>query len=303
MKAYVFPGQGVQRVGMGKKEWENSTEVKMLFDTAAEIVGPDLQRIMFEGPAEELDQTINAQPAIFLASYSRYLLAKGPPDLAAGHSLGEFTALTAAGAFDFVSALRLVSRRAELMHWICQRTDGAMAAIKGLDLPSIRIMCHETSLSPSFVAQAANINSPDEIVISGHREAVEAVMNWVRRLESVSITQLRVAGAFHSPLMEPARALFETALREVLIQPCRFPVYSSIEAVAFGSTEHIRSLLDRQLSAPVRWHDTIEKMVEDGANHFTDIGPRRVLYSLLQSSFPLLEVEVPGFSWDLARSR
>lgn len=304
MKAFVFPGQGVQHVGMGKREWEASGQIRALFDRAEPQIGPRLREIMFNGPADELDKTINAQPAIFLASYARFLMLNERCDVTVGHSLGEYTALVAAGALSFTDALGLVIRRARYMQEVCDAgPKGAMAAIRGIDEFDAARMCFVAKNQFGKTVVPANINAPWEIVISGDETAVQYVVDWVRPW-ATQITHLRVAGAFHSPLMEPARVRLASDLSALrALNPLSIPVYSSITAERFGSTEDIRSTLMRQLTARVRWHDTIENIVRDGAITFVDIGPRHVLYRLISSSFPNIISMIPRFPWEPNRQR
>lgn len=305
MKAFVFPGQGVQYVGMGRKEWEASDRVRQLFERAESIVGPHLRQLMFEGPVDELDRTVNAQPAIFLTSYARYLLLGDSCDVAAGHSLGEYTALAATGVFSVMTALKLVQCRARYMQYLCDSGPaGSMALIKGLCAADLERLCSAAQAQYGLIVTPANLNSPDEIVISGHKLAVQKVSDWTCGLGALTVMPLRVAGAFHSPLMERARQQLVKDLN-ALTGLCsgRFPVYSSTTADRYGSTNDILVKLMKQLTAKVRWHATVEAMVQDGVTTFVDVGPRRVLYRLISSSFPKVASEIPGFVWEPARWR
>ncbi len=297
MQAFVFPGQGVQYVGMGKKEWETSAEVRKLFASAEPIVGQRLIEVMFHGPVEELNRTANAQPAIFLVSYARFVLLQGSRcDMAAGHSLGEYAALVAAGVLSFSDALELVYRRGRYMQEVCDSgPPGTMAAISGLGRNMAEVLCWRVSKETKLAVCPANFNSHDEIVISGHQTAVQAVLEQASSLKVNLITKLRVSGAFHSPLMEPARLKLARDLDSLSTVPSRFFVYSSTARGVFGANDDVRGKLQRQLTAPVEWLTTVQTMIHEGATSFIDVGPKRVLYHLIKSSFPHVDVSIPLF--------
>lgn len=282
-KAFIYPGQGSQFVGMAKDLYENYTEVRNIYTKANEILGFDLAKISFEGPEETLKQTRITQPAIFLHSASLiHLLWKKElqPDMAAGHSLGEYSALYSAGAFTFEDALRLVKIRAELMQKAGETNPGTMAAIIGLDTEKVKPVCEEASAFG--VVQVANVNSPVQIVISGSIEGVEKAVELARAKRAKKAVPLVVSGAFHSPLMESARDGLEKALNEVEVKEARFPVYTNVDANPVTKPDDIRYYLSQQLTSPVRWLETIQNMIRDGAGEFFEIGPGTVLTGLLR---------------------
>ncbi len=275
--AYVFPGQGSQAVGMGKDIYENNAEAKAMFEQANEILGFRITDIMFAGTPEELKQTKVTQPAVFLHSV---VLAKAlgiKPDAVAGHSLGEFSALVAAGALSFEDGLKLVSKRAMAMQRCCEQQPGGMAAVLGLDDKSVEEVC----ASIDGVVVGANYNCPGQLVISGSEEAVDAACVKLKEAGARRALRLPVGGAFHSPLMEPARQELEAAIAEANFMTPVCPVYQNVDAQPYTDAESIKKNLIAQLTAPVRWTQIVEKMVEDGVTEFTEVGPGTVLQGLV----------------------
>ncbi len=275
--AYVFPGQGSQAVGMGKDIYENNAEAKAMFEQANEILGFRITDIMFAGTPEELKQTKVTQPAVFLHSV---VLAKAlgiKPDAVAGHSLGEFSALVAAGALSFEDGLKLVSKRAMAMQKCCEQQPGGMAAVLGLDDKSVEEVC----ASIDGVVVGANYNCPGQLVISGSEEAVDAACVKLKEAGARRALRLPVGGAFHSPLMEPARQELEAAIAEANFMTPVCPVYQNVDAQPYTDAESIKKNLIAQLTAPVRWAQIVEKMVEDGVTEFTEVGPGTVLQGLV----------------------
>jgi [acyl-carrier-protein] S-malonyltransferase len=290
MRAFLFPGQGSQFVGMGREAFTASSIVRDIFNRANDVLECDLAGVMFEGPEEELRATQNAQPALFVHSYALYQLLDAPrPAMAAGHSLGEYTALTVANALTFDDALRLVQIRAEAMRDAGREAAGTMAAIIGLDDDIVGRICGEVS-GEIGVVQSANFNSPGQIVVSGTPEAVVETMKRAKEGGARMAKELNVSGAFHSPLMEPARQKLAEALEKTAFRDAEFPVYANIDAAPAREAEAIRASLLKQLTAPVQWTRTIERMAADGATEFVEVGPGNVLQGLarrIASSVPV----------------
>lgn len=275
--AYVFPGQGSQAVGMGKDIYDNVPEAKELFEKANEILGFRITDIMFAGTPDELKQTKVTQPAVFLHSV---ILAKAlgvKPDAVAGHSLGEFSALVVAGALSFEDGLKLVSKRAMAMQQCCEQQPGGMAAVLGLDDKSIEEVC----ASVEGCVVAANYNCPGQLVISGADEAVDQACMKLKEAGARRALRLPVGGAFHSPLMEPARQELEAAIAEAEFMTPMCPVYQNVDAEPYTDAETIKKNLIAQLTAPVRWTQIVEKMIADGVSEFTEVGPGNVLQGLV----------------------
>ena len=281
--AYVFPGQGAQFVGMGKELYENHPLAKELFEKANEILGFRITDIMFAGTDEELKQTKVTQPAVFLHSVIRALCLgdEFQPDMVAGHSLGEFSALVAAGALSFEDGLRLVSKRALAMQQACEANPGTMAAILGL--PDEKVVEILKTIEGGVVI-AANFNCPGQLVISGDIDAIE-------RACAKRALRLNVGGAFHSPLMEPARAELAQAIEATEFHSPRCPIYQNVPAHAVNCTHGIKKNLIAQLTAPVRWTESVQAMVADGATRFVEVGPGAVLQGLVKKIAPAVEVE------------
>ena len=297
MKAYVFPGQGAQFVGMGKDLYETNAEARKLFDKANEILGFRITDLMFEGTEDDLKQTKVTQPAIFLHSV---ILAKSlgdefKPDMVAGHSLGEFSALVAAGALSFEEGLKLVSARAHAMQKACEAKPSTMAAVLALPDEKVEAICAEVD----DVVAPANYNCPGQVVISGTLEGIDAACEKLLAAGAKRALKLKVGGAFHSPLMQPAQeelaeaiaaAKFETPAQEELaeaIAAAKFetpvcPVYQNVDAKPHTDPEEIKANLIKQLTAPVRWTQDVEAMIADGADEFIELGPGAVLQGLVK---------------------
>lgn len=276
--AYVFPGQGAQFSGMGKDLYNNNLQARELFEQANSILGFRITDIMFDGSAEELRQTRVTQPAVFLHSV---ILAKTlgvAPDAVAGHSLGEFSALVIAGALSFEEGLRLVAKRAEAMQAACEATSGTMAAIIGLEDEVIENICAEIE----GVVVAANYNCPGQLVISGAVEAVQTACEKLKAAGARRALPLSVGGAFHSPLMEPARKQLEEAITEATFSTPVCPVYQNVDAKPHTNPEEIKHNLIAQLTAPVRWTQIVREMLTDGVGEFTELGPGNVLQGLIR---------------------
>ena len=280
MKAFVFPGQGAQFSGMGKDLYESSEQARARFAEANEILGFDIASIMFEGTDDELKQTAVTQPAIFLHSVilAECLGEDFAPEMVAGHSLGEFSALVAAGSLSFADGLRLVSARANAMQKACELQPSTMAAVLGLENEVVERICADTE----GVVVAANYNCPGQLVISGEVPAVEAACTALTEAGARRALMLPVGGAFHSPLMEPAREELATAIANADIQAPRCPIYQNVSAEPTIDPTLIREQLVAQLTAPVRWTQTMEAMIADGASEVTEVGPGKVLQGLFK---------------------
>ena len=279
MKAYVFPGQGAQFVGMGKDLYDNNAEARELFEKANEILGFRITDLMFSGTDEDLRQTAVTQPAIFLHSV---LLAKSlgdefKPDMTAGHSLGEFSALVAAGALSFEDGLRLVSARAQAMQKACEIKPSTMAAVLALPDETVEEIC----ASIPGVVVCANYNCPGQLVISGEIEAIDAACEKLLAAGAKRALKLKVGGAFHSPCMEPARAELAEAIAKTKFSVPTCPVYQNVDAKPNTDPEEIKNNLIAQLTAPVRWTQTVRNMIADGATEFVELGPGKVLQGLV----------------------
>ena len=287
MKAYVFPGQGAQFSGMGADLYQKSAAVKALFDRADEILGFSLSQTMFSGSDEELRQTKVTQPAVFLHSVAlAKALGEGfQPEMVAGHSLGEFSALVAAGAMNFEDGLRLVSKRAMAMQKACEAVPSTMAAVLGLPDEKVEEICQAT---PGVVV-AANYNCPGQLVISGEIPAVEAACEAAKAAGARRALRLPVGGAFHSPLMEPAREELARAIAETDFHAPVCPVYQNVSTHAETDPETIKKNLIAQLTAPVKWTQSVRNMVADGATVFVEVGPGKVLQGLVKKIDPSVE--------------
>ncbi len=280
MKAYVFPGQGAQFVGMGKDLYETNAEARELFDKANEILGFRITDLMFEGTEEDLKQTKVTQPAIFLHSV---LLAKSlgdefKPDMVAGHSLGEFSALVAAGALSFEEGLKLVSARAHAMQKACEARPSTMAAVLALPDEKVEALCAEVD----DVVAPANYNCPGQVVISGTLEGIDAACEKMLAAGAKRAMKLKVGGAFHSPLMQPAQEELAEAIAAAKFQTPVCPVYQNVDAKPHTDPEEIKANLIKQLTAPVRWTQDVEAMIADGADEFIELGPGSVLQGLVK---------------------
>lgn len=277
--AFVFPGQGSQYVGMGKDFFEADDDSRKLFRHADEVLGFSLSKICFEGPEEELKQTRNTQPAIFLHSVVVFnKLTRKNADMVGGHSLGEYSALVAAGAMTFDDGLKLVRLRGELMQKAGAEQKGTMAAVVGLLPEAVEELCREAA--SAGIVQPANFNSPGQIVISGSAEGVRKGMELAKARGAKLVKELVVSGAFHSPLMASARDGLKKKLDETTIVDATITVYANVTAEPVTKAEDIRDLLFRQLTNPVRWEETVIHMVRDGADSFIEVGPGKVLQGL-----------------------
>ena len=288
MKAYVFPGQGAQFVGMGKDLYDNNAEARELFERANEILGFRITDLMFAGTDEDLRQTKVTQPAIFLHSVilAKSLGADFRPDMVAGHSLGEFSALVAAGALDFEDGLRLVAARAGAMQKACELTDSTMAAV--LALPDEKV--EEICAGIDGVVVCANYNCPGQLVISGETAAVNAACEALKAAGAKRALILKVGGAFHSPCMEPARAELARAIEATDIHRPVCPVFQNVDALPHSDPAEIKANLVAQLTAPVRWTQTVRNMSADGASEFIELGPGKVLQGLVAKIDPAATV-------------
>ena len=282
MKAFVFPGQGAQFVGMGRDLYEKHPLAKAYFDKADEILGFSITQTMFEGTDEALKQTRVTQPAVFLHSVITALSLGDAfqPDMVAGHSLGEFSALVAAGALSFEEGLTLVSRRAEAMQKACEAAPGTMAAIIALADDTVKQVCSEVSKDHG-VCVPANFNCPGQIVISGEVAAVEAACEKLKEAGAKRALMLSVGGAFHSPLMEPAKVELEAAINAATFSTPRCPVYQNVSGQATTDTAIIKENIARQLTAPVLWTTEVQNMIVAGAKTFVECGPGKVLQGLI----------------------
>lgn len=280
MKAYVFPGQGAQFSGMGKDLYDNSDLAKEMFHKANEVLGFDITKIMFEGTDEELKQTKVTQPAIFLHStiLAACLGDSFKPDMVAGHSLGEFSSLVANGTLKFEDALFLVSKRAQAMQEACEAEPSTMAAILGLEDDVVEKICTEIE----GVVVPANYNCPGQLVISGALKAVEEACSKLTEAGAKRAMILQVGGAFHSPLMEPAREELAAAIEKTTFHQPKCPVYQNVTASAISNPDEIKRNLVAQLTAPVRWTQTMNQMIADGATEVIEVGPGKVLQGLFK---------------------
>lgn len=280
--AFIFPGQGSQFSGMGKNLFETNLLAKNLFYKANEILGFDISKIMFEGSDEELKQTNVTQPAVFLHSVIAFLCADNlKPDMVAGHSLGEFSALVANKTLSFEDALKLVSIRAQAMQKACEQNPSTMAAVLALAEDKVIEICNEISETGEVVV-AANFNCPGQLVISGSIKGIGIACEKMKEAGAKRALVLPVGGAFHSPLMQPAKAELEEAILSTKFSNPICPVYQNIVAKAVTNSDEIKQNLIAQLTGAVRWTQSVEAMITDGATHFTEIGPGKVLQGLVQ---------------------
>ncbi len=279
MKAYIFPGQGSQFVGMGKNLYESSDKAKNYFKEANKILGFDITKIMFEGTDEELKQTKVTQPAIFIHSVILALTTENfKPDMVAGHSLGEFSALVANGTLSFNDGLKLVSQRALAMQKACELSPSTMAAVLGMTDEQVENICSEIM---EDVVVPANYNSPGQLVISGSIVGIEMATERLKAAGAKRVVPLQVGGAFHSPLMEPARKELAEAIERTNFNKPLCPVYQNVNAKPSTDIETIKQNLIYQLTAPVRWSQSVEQMAKDGATEFIECGPGKVLQGLV----------------------
>lgn len=290
MKAYVFPGQGAQFVGMGKELYDNSPIAKEYFEKANEILGYRITDLMFEGIPEDLRQTKVTQPAVFLHSVIS-AIALGDefkPEMVAGHSLGEFSALVSAKALSFEDGLKLVYARAMAMQKACEIEPSTMAAVLGLDDETVEEVCDQ--INKEYVVVAANYNSPGQLVISGSIEGIDKACEKLKERGAKRALKLPVGGAFHSPLMEPARQELQAAIEASVINKPFCPVYQNVNANPQTDPVSIKKNLIAQLTAPVRWTQTVKNMINDGADEFIELGPGDVLKGLVKKVNPDIKV-------------
>ena len=289
MKAYIFPGQGAQFVGMGKDLYESSPLAKELFERANEILGFSITKVMFEGTNEDLKRTKVTQPAIFLHSVilSKVLGDSFKPDMVAGHSLGEFSALVANGVLEFEDALTLVSKRAMAMQKACELTPSTMAAVLGLEDHLVEAICADTE----GIVVAANYNCPGQLVISGDVNAVEKACESLKEAGARRALILPVGGAFHSPLMEPAREELAAAIEGTQFSIPACPIYQNVSTFAVTEPSEIKKNLIFQLTAPVKWTQSVQNMIKDGATKFIEVGPGNVLQGLVKKIDASVETE------------
>lgn len=282
MKAFVFPGQGAQFVGMGKDLYETNALAKKYFDRADEILGFKITEIMFTGTDEQLKETKVTQPAVFLHSVIQALCLGDSfnPAMVAGHSLGEFSALVASRALDFEDGLRLVASRANAMQKACEINSGTMAAIIGLPDEKVEEICASVS-SEGDIVVAANYNCPGQLVISGNVNAVNAACEKLKEAGAKRALPLKVSGAFHSPLMQPAKDELQAAIEKTTFKTPKCPVYQNVDAKPHTDAEEIKLNLIAQLTSPVRWTASVQTMIHDGADDFTECGPGKALQGMI----------------------
>lgn len=282
MKAFVFPGQGAQFVGMGKDLYETNALAKKYFDRADEILGFKITEIMFNGTDEQLKETKVTQPAVFLHSVIQALCLGDSfnPAMVAGHSLGEFSALVASGALDFEDGLRLVASRANAMQKACEINSGTMAAIIGLPDEKVEEICASVS-SEGDIVVAANYNCPGQLVISGNVNAVNVACEKLKEAGAKRALPLKVSGAFHSPLMQPAKDELQAAIEKTTFKTPKCPVYQNVDAKPHTDAEEIKLNLIAQLTSPVRWTASVQTMIHDGTDDFTECGPGKALQGMI----------------------
>ncbi|MEE1253990.1 MAG: ACP S-malonyltransferase [Paludibacteraceae bacterium] len=290
-RAFVFPGQGSQYPGMCRDLYETHAEARELCQAANRLLGFSLTDIMFDGTDEDLRQTKVTQPAIFLHSVvSQRLMTIECPDMVAGHSLGEFSALVACGALRFEDALLLVSARAQAMQAACEANPGTMAAVLGLEDEKVEEICRSFAMDEGWLVVPANFNCPGQVVISGHIEAIDAICPVLKENGARRALRLPVGGAFHSPLMQPAAEELKAAILKTEFQKPFCPIYQNVSASAENNPDIIRENLLTQLTNPVRWTQSVQQMIADGATVFYEFGPGDVLKGLLRKINPTIQV-------------
>ena len=284
-KAFLFPGQGSQYVGMAKDLFDNSVEAKEMILTADDALGVNLSYIMFNGPIDELKQTKHTQPAIFLHSVILASIIRTlSPEGVAGHSLGEYSALVSNGSIQFYEAIKLVQTRGQAMQQAGIDNPGTMAAIIGLESNKVDVLCKEAS--NEGIVQSANFNSPGQVVISGSVDGVHKAMKLCKSAGAKLVKELVVSGAFHSPLMESAKEKLNTALSTTIFYDAKIPVYTNVTAAPVTSKEETKKMLYQQVTSPIRWEETINNMIKDGFDEFYEVGPGKVLQGLLKRINP-----------------
>lgn len=291
--AYLFPGQGSQSVGMGQEHYDANDQFSSMVGRANEILGLDIKQIMFYGPEEKLKQTEFTQPAIFLHSIALFNTMDANPDMVAGHSLGEFSALVACAAVSFEDALKIVRRRGELMQEAGENNPGTMAAVIGMEDEIVEQICEQATEEVGKEVIAANYNCPGQIVISGDEEAIDRAITLLKEEGCRLAKKLPVSGAFHSSLMQPAYDGLKESLESLDISKPECPIYSNYTAEPTTDPEEIRSNLLNQLLNPVRWTQTLQKMYENGADSFIEVGPGNVLQGLVKRT--VNDVEINGY--------
>ena len=292
IKAFVFPGQGSQFPGMGKNHYEGNAFARRFFDQANEILGFKLSDVMFNGTEEDLKQTKVTQPAIFLHSFIAYKMIDGAtPHMVAGHSLGEFTALVVNGTLPFEDALKLVSIRAMAMQKACELNPSAMAAVLALPDEEAERICKEITAETGEIVVPANFNCPGQLVISGSNAGIDIACEKMKAAGAKRALKLPVGGAFHSPLMEPAKEELAKAILSTTFHHPACPVYQNVVAKAVKDPEEIKQNLIDQLTGPVKWTQTIEAMIHDGASSFIEVGPGKVLQGLINKINKTVAVE------------
>mgnify|MGYP001203375078 CR=1 FL=1 len=291
MQAFVFPGQGSQYRGMGQDLADEFDEARQVFDEADEAVGFSLSRLCFEGPEEQIQLTENTQPAMLAVSIALFRILEkreNVPDFVAGHSVGEYAALVAAGGLDFQDAVRLVHQRGRFMQEAVPVGEGAMAAVLGLELYDVKKVCQEAALDE--VVSPANINSVDQIVISGHRQAVERATELAQARGARKVLTLPVSAPFHCELMKPAQERLARMIEEISFQDLRIPLVNNVEAREVKDAREVREGLIRQVSSPVLWSESIERLGECGVATFVEVGPGKVLRALIRRIIPSVKV-------------
>lgn len=291
-KAYLFPGQGSQIKGMGFSHYQFSETFRKRCDSASEILGYDLTSIMFGDEDERLSQTIYTQPALFVHAYARFEMLRHEPDMVAGHSLGEFTALAVAGVQSFEELLKVVQKRAEWMYQATQQEPGAMLAVIGLEDQQVESICEELSGEDGVVVPA-NFNTVGQVVVSGHEKAIENVTDKAKEAGAKLVKRLPVSGAFHSPLMASANEPLNKLLDELEFRTPAIPVYSNAVGKGSREPEELKNNLKNQLMSPVRWTQTVQNMYDEGARLFVEVGPGNVLQGLTKRA--IKNISLAGF--------